>query len=194
MKEFAAETSPVREFGEATTQHIPAVRDLISRNLAANLGENASEVGFLSWLPPEEYLADVIEKSFIPISTEGENVLGFIITLNKELAEANPLFQEMLAAIDNINFDGKPISEYKYLIFAQSCIDEPYRLSSVAGRLYKKAIDKAKELGIEIVIGQVVSSNNKSMSVHGGVADQAGSYKSKTSGLEWNVFVRDLRK
>jgi len=170
---------------------IPQILKLVQENLGENLTEEEKEGGFITWNPSESELAEIIDSSGIFLSMIGKKLKGYVITMTRDIGLRNPFFSEMLSYAEDMQFDGKYLSEYKYIIFAQVCIGKEFRGGMTFSRLYSTSQSMSKDQGFDVFIGEIADKNKKSLAVHSNYAD-AGTYKS-SNGMVWHVIVGDLR-
>jgi hypothetical protein len=172
---------------------IPSIRRLIENSLGDNLSEKEKEKeGFVTWNPTENELAEIINDSGIVVSISGEKLKGYAITMSREAGHRNPFFAEMLSQAEKMEFDGKLIADYNYVIFAQICIDKSFRGGMTFVRLHSATQEILKEQNYEIFVGEIADTNRKSLAVHSNYTD-IGTYDSER-GIKWHVIVGDLRE
>ena len=161
-----------------------------SKLILENETNEEKKEGFLTWNPSEEELEKIINDSGIYISVKGEKLRGYLITMSKERGRENPFFSEMLSYSEKMEFEGRTIADYNYVIFAQICIAKEFRGGMTFSKLHFTAQSSLKDQ-YDIWIGEIADTNTMSLKVHSNYTD-AGVYDSK-DGVTWHVFVGDLR-
>ncbi len=175
----------------AELMDIPLIRNLLQNNLGEMLTEEQKKDGFVTWNPSDDEMAEIINDTGIVLSMVGQNLKGYAITMSREVGCRNPFFSEMLKSAENMEFEKKPLSEYRYVVFAQICIDKMFRGGMTFHRLHSTTQNMLKEQGFEIWVGEIADSNKKSLAVHSTYTD-VGIYRA-TNGIEWHIIVGDLR-
>lgn len=176
---------------KAEMADISSIRNLLENNLGEMLTEEQKKDGFVTWNPSDEEMSEIINDTGIVLSMVGENLKGYAITMSREVGHRNPFFSEMLESAEKMEFEGRPLSEYRYVVFAQICIDKMFRGGMTFHRLHVTTQNMLKEQGFEMWVGEIADSNKKSLAVHSTYED-VGIYKA-ANGIEWHIIVGDLR-
>ena len=175
---------------KAELADIPSIKELLEKNLGSALSDVEREGGFLTWNPDAGELESVIRDSGIYLSIQGGHLKGYLITMSKALGHSNSFFSEMIRYAESMEFDGKHIEEYAYVIFAQICIAKEFRGGMTFTRLHFAAQSALKDT-YDIWIGEIADMNHKSLAMHSNYFD-AGTYVSAEN-TKWHVIVGDLR-
>ncbi|MES3005850.1 MAG: hypothetical protein V4664_02790 [Patescibacteria group bacterium] len=177
---------------KAEALDVPLILDLLTKNLARNLSEEEKKDGFFHFEPTYEELLKIINDTGVYLSLRGEELKGYFITMSKELAQTIPFEAEMLANAERMLYEGKPLSEYNYVVLAQICVAKEFRGGMTFNRLHLATQSILKEQGFEIGFGEIEDTNSTSLAVHSYLTD-VGTYIA-SSGLKWHIMVSDLRK
>lgn len=179
-------------FRKAEAIDAPVILDLLTKNLLRNLSEEEKKDGFFHFEPTNEEMVNIINDTGIYLSLKGEKLKGYFMTMSRELAQTIPFEAEMIMNAEAMMHEGKPISEYNYVVLAQICIAKEFRGGMTFNQLHVAAQSALKEKGFEICFGEIEDTNKKSLKVHGFMTD-IGTYVA-LSGLTWHIMVSDFRK
>lgn len=177
---------------KAEVADIPSILKLLQENLAKNLSEEEQKDGFFHFEPTEEEMKKIVNDTGVYISLKGETLKGYFITMSKELGQTIPFEAEMIAHAEEMEYEGRAIKEYKYVLLAQICVAKEFRGGMTFNRLHLATQTMLKEQGFEIGFGEVEDKNSTSLAVHKYLTN-VGTYNSQ-SGLKWHILVADLRK
>ena len=121
------------------------------------------------------------------IARDGKKVIGYALVMLKSFAGMIPILQPMFDRLSTIPYDGVNITDYKFYVMGQICIDEQYRGRGVFDSLY----NKHKELlqsEYEVCVTSVSTRNLRSMRAHERVGFRTvNTFADATD--EWNILV-----
>jgi GNAT superfamily N-acetyltransferase len=76
-----------------------------------------------------------------------------------------PLLDPFIERFQNINFEWKPLNDYKYCILWQTCIDKEYRGKGVLEKLYKELQNRLSHK-YDLWISEIWANNSRSLYTH----------------------------
>lgn len=171
------------------------ILDLQKRNLEKNLevGELIDQ-GFVTADHSLELLADMNQEGPHVIAKVGNQTIGYALvmteTFKMRLPVLVPMFDEIAATV----YRGKSLSEYRYFVMGQVCIDKRYRGQGVFPGLYQ-AMRKRFENEYDLVVTEISSRNPRSIRAHEKVGFEAVyQYCSEEDGEDWLLVVWDWSK
>jgi ribosomal protein S18 acetylase RimI-like enzyme len=99
------------------------------------------------------------------IVKDGEQLAGYALTMLNECKALVPELVTMFAHFNNLAWNGKPLSEFKYYVMGQICVNKAYRGQGVFDMLYHKHRD-AYQHQFDFIITEVSTSNTRSIRAH----------------------------
>lgn len=149
-----------------TEAELLQILELSKQNQKASISEKEKdEQGFISWNYSLELLKKMHTLHPNVIVKDGGKVAGYALVALKEARSFHPEMEAMISYIENINYEGRPLSSYKYYVMGQICIHKNYRGKGVFDMLYLKH----KELfqyQFDFVETEISTSNKRSVRAH----------------------------
>ncbi len=173
----------------ASTDELRQILVLQRQNLASNISTEILESqGFVT----VEHTLGLLEKmnAAVPqtIAKDGAAVVGYALVMTKEFRTDIPVLEPMFAKLPQINYQGKAISEYRFYVMGQICIDEAYRGQGVFDQLYN---GQKKQLAgqYDLCVTEVAVRNKRSLKAHQRVGFQSVMQYTAPDGEIWHVLV-----
>ncbi|MEK6927244.1 MAG: hypothetical protein AABX11_02325 [Nanoarchaeota archaeon] len=176
-------------------EDIPQVKELLGRNLYLGIpmGQRANN-GFLRYdIEPEVFDRCAREGNLVVARNERE-LAGYMVCFTKEQSMNNPFFSEFLRNAQEMEFEGKKISNLNFVIYAQVCIDKRFRHQGTLAGLHRTMRDIQREkydIGISEIDQENAVSWNANIKRAGVI--HVGNYAA-SSGANWRVVVLNLHK
>lgn len=172
-------------FRRAIPQDYPTILQLQSENLITNLSEEERQEGFLSAEFSLEQIASIAEDLGTTIATVDGAVVAFLCAFRKEFNHGSPVIEQMLAAYDRVEFEGRLLESYSSYIYGPVCIQRAYRRRGVLRRLYETQLN---DLAGQFDVGVAFVSRRNIYSLKAHVAGlgmiEVGEFE-----LKGNVYV-----
>jgi GNAT superfamily N-acetyltransferase len=168
----------------------------ILRLQKANLrpGLSAEEIqsqGFVTVDHTEEQMAmlNAIEPHII--AKVEDEVVAYLLAMTsaskKDISVLEPLFE----LFDGIQYRGKSIADYPYLVVGQVCVSKAYRGQGVLDQCYA-AYREFYDQKYAFAITEIALDNPRSLNAHRRVGFEViHTYTDPKSGVEWAVVVWD---
>lgn len=121
----------------STETHIAQILDLQQRNLPQHLTEKQQlEQGFVFAKHSAGILRKMIslEPQFIAVSDN--KVIGYNLSMTVDIQAFIPEIVAVFGQFDHVQYEGKAITDYKFIAGGQVCVDHDYRGHGVANTLY----------------------------------------------------------
>ncbi len=142
------------------------VLDLLKKYLPKNLTEDEiNSQGFVTVIHSYDTLKKMndIEKSII---AKNDNlVIGYLLAMTKESRNDIPVLIPMFEVFDNVIYDSKKISSYKYLVVGQVCIAKYWRGRGILDDCYL-GYKKHFSSKYDFAITEIDVSNKRSINAH----------------------------
>ncbi|OOG75389.1 GNAT family N-acetyltransferase [Algoriphagus sp. A40] len=149
-----------------TPEELEGILSLQSRNLLQNISESEKEAqGFVTVHHSMDQLASMNTIARHLIAKDDEKVVGYILAMTKASKALIPVLVPMFEQFDKLNFGGKPVSDYNYLVIGQICIDKNYRGQGVFDRMYA-AYGEMFSGRFDFAITEIAVSNVRSIKAH----------------------------
>lgn len=125
------------------------------------------------------------------IVRNNDQVIAYTLAIPKRFRNFIPGLSIMFDILDKVEYDGAFLSDYKYYVMGQICIDTQYRGLGLFDQLYKEH-KKVFSSQFDLCIAEVSVRNSRSMAAHIRIGfKQIHSYRDDRE--EWNIMVWDWR-
>ncbi len=173
----------------STEKELHQLLDLQKRNLKSNL--SSDEISSQGFVTVNHSFDDIkkmhnIEPSVI--TKDGDDVISYAIAMT-EVSKADipaliPMF-EMFATID---YNGKKIADFNYIVVGQVCVDKNYRGMKIFDNAYDfyKASFKDK---YDFAITEIALENTRSLRAHERVGFKTVHEFKDVFGIEWAIVI-----
>ena len=179
------------EITEASTkQDLTEILELQAKNHRERLSEEEkSKNGFLSVKHDPATLEAMNREAPQIIAKAGDKVVGFAMVMlesfGREVPELLPLFE----TLKTTSYKGKKITDQRFYVMGQICVDEQYRAQGMVDKLYRKHKEVYSKK-FDICVTEIASGNLRSMKAHQRVGFQiVHTFRDATD--EWNIVVWD---
>ena len=116
---------------------LTGILSLQQQNLKENLpaAERESQ-GFLTVRHDLETLTIMHQLAPSIVSVEEGKVVAYALTMLPETRKLVPILEPMFETLDQLQYQGKPLNQYRYYVMGQVCVDRHYRGQGLFDRLY----------------------------------------------------------
>ncbi|WP_316805895.1 GNAT family N-acetyltransferase [Pedobacter agri] len=176
-----------------STEDLEGIITLQQKNLKAGLfPEEIKEQGFVT----VSHTLDDLQKmhQHVPniIIKDGVQVIAYVLGMTEQSKNDIPRLVEMYESFDHIQFKGKSVAEYQYIVVGQVCVDKAYRGQGLFDQAYE-AYRKYFEQEYEFAITEIATINLRSMKAHERLGFKTIHTYTDGSATAWNVVVWDWR-
>ena len=176
-----------------TNEDILGILELQKSNLPQNLtDEEKASQGFVTVIHSFDILQkmNAIEQSII--AKENDRVIGYLLAMTSESKNDIPVLIPMFDIFDNVTYNNKKISEYKYIVVGQVCVARAWRGQGILDDCYA-AYKRVFRHKYDFAITEILEKNKRSMHAHKRIGfDTIYSYAAP-GGDEWKVVLWDWR-
>ena len=175
----------------ATKADIRQILTLQAINLASNITpKQIAEQGFLTVQHDQALLQRMNELEQGIIIKHGSDIAGYILAMSKELRHDIPILIPMFNIFDELNYDGKRLDQYRYIVVGQVCIAEEYRGRGTFDQAYQayKALLSPK---YDFAITEISSRNLRSIRAHQRVGFEFIHEFEAPDGENWQIVIWD---
>jgi hypothetical protein len=193
-----------------TPQELDQIAHLSNLNLVTNISQETKvKEGFVTWsysavdlnalhkIAPSVIAVDGPDIAGEPGNVQpveqdsAPKVAGYALTLHRQSVTAYPRMQGTLDHLETLQYEGKPLSEYRFYLMGQICVAESHRGKGVVDLLYAFH-RKAFSPQFEMLVTEISTSNIRSQKAHDRVGFKIiDTYQDESD--QWNVVLWDWR-
>lgn len=177
------------EYGTASTQdELRQILNLQRANHSSTLsGVQIPRDGFVTVMHSLDLLVQMNGAVPQVIARDGDKVVGYALVMLKSFARMIPILQPMFDRLETTGYFKRKITDYRFYVMGQICVDERYRGQGVFDSLYKKHKELLKN-DYELCVTSVSTRNPRSMRAHERVGfETVHTFEDTTD--EWNILV-----
>ena len=176
------------------TEDLEGILKLQQKNLRADLPpEEIKEQGFVTVAHSLDDLDKMHKHVPNVIVKDGDEVIAYVLGMTEKSKSDIPRLVEMYESFDHIQYKGKSVADYEYIVVGQVCIAKSYRGQGLFDSSYR-AYREYFENQFAFAITEIATINLRSMKAHQRVGFETIYTYIDTSDTEWNVVVWDWRK
>ena len=174
-----------------TTEEIHGILSLQQRNFKeSRTTDDVQSEGFVT--VEHDYNTLQLMNSYEPqiIAVENGVVVGYALVMVRQLEDEIAVLKPMFQMLNEISYRSKEISESRFYIMGQVCIDKAYRGKGIFLELYKKHKSELSDK-YDYCITEVSENNPRSMRAHLKVGFKIiHSFTDATD--TWNILLWDF--
>jgi predicted GNAT superfamily acetyltransferase len=126
------------------------------------------------------------------IAKDGPKVAAYVLAMTADSKEDVPILIPMFEQFDILEFKGKKVSQYKYLVVGQVCVGKNYRGLGVFDQLYEKYREvHAKDF--DFVITEIATDNIRSLKAHKRVGFKEIYRFTDPIPMDWSIVIWDWK-
>ena len=165
------------------------ILELQGKNHPANLtAEEISTQGFITVLQSLENLRNLSDIQPHIICKHNGKIVAYLLTITAKSKNELPVLIPMFKIFETLIFKEKSISEYKYVVVGQVCVDKNYRGMGILDKCYSEYKRHLKDK-YDFAITEISSRNTRSIKAHKRIGFTE-IYKYTSQNLEeWSVVV-----
>lgn len=150
----------------SSAQELQQILDLQKKYLVSNIGkEEMQSQGFLTVQHTLELLQQMHSLAPSIIIKDGNEVAAYAIVMLRECRELIPELVPMFNTFDQLEYKGKPLTEYSFYVMGQICVAKEYRGQGLFDILYQKH-HEVYHPPFNFIITEVAMRNTRSMRAH----------------------------
>ncbi len=150
----------------SSDKELQQILRLQEMNLPINIdkAEMASQ-GFVTLHHNLDVLIQMHDLAPSVIIKDGENVVGYALTMLKECRQLMPDLEPMFTILDSLTWKKIPLNEYHYYVMGQICIAKEYRGKGLVDLLYQQH-RKIYNPQFDLLITEISARNQRSIRAH----------------------------
>ena len=154
------------QYRNAKIEDITQIEELQKKYHVSFISEEDKKSGFVTTLFTREQLTELIEKEDgISLACDGDKVVAYAMAGSWEFWSKWPLFQYMIADLENVTYLGQQLTTRNSYQYGPVCIDMAYRGQGVLENLFAHS---ARQMGrrYPILITFINHLNPRSFTAH----------------------------
>jgi hypothetical protein len=175
----------------ASDTDILQILELQKNNLPQNLTqEQKNTQGFVTVIHSFDTLKKMNSIEPSVIAKKDNRVIGYLLAMTKASRNDIPILFPMFNVFDSVIYRDKKISDYKYIVVGQVCIDAVYRGQGILDDCYTVYNDHFKNK-YDFAITEIHISNKRSIQAHKRIGFNLIHTYQDPNGDEWEVVLWD---
>jgi hypothetical protein len=168
--------------------------ELQKQNLRENLpGEEIKSQGFVTVIHTLGELEEMNHIEQHVICKDGNKVIAYLLAMTEKSRNSLPVLFPMFQMFEEISFRGKAVSDYKYIVVGQVCVDKNYRGKGILDKCYAYYKNQFQQK-YDFAITEIARSNLRSINAHKRIGFiEIYRYKGPDS-IEWSIVIWDWKK
>ena len=165
---------------------------LQKRNLIGNIDmAEIQSQGFVTVDHSPEVLLQMHQLAPSVIIKDDNKVVAYALVMLRECRDLVPSLQPMFVNLDQLEWKGKPLNDYKFYVMGQVCVDKDYRGKGLFDLLYQKHKEIYRD-EYDFVITEVSTRNHRSIRAHERVGfETINIYRDELD--EWAVVILNFK-
>lgn len=176
------------KLSENTTE-LQQIIALQAQNLAVNISEEEKKKqGFVTVVHTLADLQKTAKFEANIIAVDGANLAAYVLAMTRHSANDMPVLKPMFTLFESIDFKGKKLSKFNYLVVGQTCVAKPYRGTGIFDESYR-AFKNHFSAKYELCLTEISVHNKRSLAAHQRIGFQVVHQYSDTFGNDWCIVA-----
>jgi len=177
----------------STEKDLQGILELQRRNLSSALSaQEKQDQGFVTVAHSFDDLKKMQIYEPNIIAKDNDVVVAYVLAMTESSKTDIAILEPMFNGFNHIEYKGKPISDHKYMVVGQVCVDKRYRGEGLFDKCYHAFKDRFK-LRFDFAITEVATVNLRSMKAHRRIGFNEIFRAKDETGLEWSVVIWDWK-
>jgi hypothetical protein len=155
--------------------------------------EEVDRDGFLTARHDLELLRRMHAANPSAIATHQGRVVAYVIMMSREFRDALPILVPMFQVFDALVHRDRPLSEQRYFVNGQSCVDKAYRGLKLLDRIFALYREVYNDR-FDLIATEIAQRNVRSLRAHARVGFRTvHAYVDPVTKEPWDVVLWDWR-
>lgn len=178
----------------SSDEDVRGILALQQKNLKKNLTpEQIQSQGFVTVEHEYSVLKAMNDAQPSVIVKDGDTVVGYCLAMLPQFRNDVPELKSLFDSIDEIDYEGKTLKEYPYVVMGQVCVGEGYRSMGFFDGMYQKLREELAGK-FQMCVTDISTNNLRSMKAHARVGFiPVKDFHDAVLGEVWRVVVWDWR-
>lgn len=171
---------------------IQQILDLQALNLPVNLTtEELLKEGFVTLRHDFELLSEMNKANPHVVAKQNGRVVGYALMMSIDFERKLAVLAPMFALLKNLKYLGRKLTDYKYYVMGQICVEQQYRGFGLFEKLYAEH-KRLYSDQYDLCITEIAVRNTRSMRAHEKVGFKTiHSFRDETD--SWNIVAWDWK-
>jgi GNAT superfamily N-acetyltransferase len=172
-------------------QDLSGILELQKRNLVSNLTKD--EISSQGFVTVSHSFQDIQKMNLIEphvIAKEGPKVIAYLLAMTKRSQYDIPVLIPMFKAFESIDFKGKRLAAYNFIVIGQACVDKAYRGLGVFDACYQHYAATFRGR-YDLAVTEIASSNLRSLRAHKRIGFKTIHQYIAPDSEVWDIVVLD---
>lgn len=162
---------------------------LQKQNLAAGLtSEQINSQGFVTVSHRFEDLKKMNEIEQHVIAKDNDSVVAYLLAMTAHSKSDVPILFPLFEMFERVNYQGRKIADYKYMVVGQACVAEDYRGKGIFDACYAAYRNCFKDR-YDFAVTEIAIRNQRSVNAHKRVGFESVYEYAAPDGEEWSVVI-----
>lgn len=172
-----------------TDDEIRGILALQQQNLARHLTtEQILSQGFVTVEHDFPLLQRMNDTEGSIIAKDDNKVIGYCLAMIPEFRNDIPILEPMFDTMDHLQFKGKSLGEYTYIVSGQVCIADGYRGLGIFDKMYQ-TYQKYYAPKYDFILTEISERNQRSLKAHLRVGFEMLHRYFSPDGEEWVIVL-----
>jgi ribosomal protein S18 acetylase RimI-like enzyme len=150
----------------STTEELQQILKLQEENLIQHIDETEMKSqGFVTLRHDLKILEQMHNLAPTVIIKDDDKVVAYALTMLKECRRLIPALEPMFSLLDELSWNGKPLTDHSFYVMGQVCIAKQYRGQGLFDELYNHH-KKMYQSRFELFITEIATRNYRSVRAH----------------------------
>ncbi|ADO67912.1 GNAT family N-acetyltransferase [Stigmatella aurantiaca] len=123
---------------------------------------------------------------------DGEALVAYALTMLRECRALCPILEPMFQLCETLEYQGRPLTDFRFYVMGQVCIDKAHRGQGLFDMLYQKHRELYRPR-FDVLLTEVATRNRRSLRAHERVGFQTlHTYRDAVD--EWALILWDWRE
>jgi GNAT superfamily N-acetyltransferase len=122
------------------------------------------------------------------IAKDKAHVIAYLLAMTTQSKDDIPVLRPMFAVFENLHFAGRKLSDCRYIVVGQVCVDKAYRGTGVLDACYAFYRDCLKEK-YDFAITEIDVTNTRSLAAHKRIGFQELHRYTSPDKKEWVIVA-----
>jgi hypothetical protein len=170
-------------------QDLAGILALQRANLAVNLtSEEVTDQGFVTVVHSPEDLRKMNDIEQHVIAKDGDQVVAYLLAMTPASRADIPVLMPMFDTFDAVQYHGRPIAAFQYIVVGQVCVDKAFRGQGVLADAYAEYKHQFA-MRYDFAITEIATRNTRSIRAHEKIGFNEVHRFTAPDAEEWSIVV-----
>ncbi len=177
----------------SSDDEIRQILDLQSANHVSTVSpEIAAREGFVTVRHTFDVLKKMNTAAPAAIAKMGDEVVGYCLAMPPDFRSAVPVLDPMFAMLENLEWENRPVSDWRWMAMGQVCVGEKARGRGTFDGMYYLLAESYRD-EYQLIITEIATRNTRSLRAHARVGFEIfHSYTEDLTGESWEVVAWEI--